>query len=351
MHRKYFIILIILALAAAFFTFASMRETPEIEQQLLQKEAVKPSYIPFKSYISATGIVEPSSENIFIGTPINRVVEGIFVTGGAKVKKGDILFRLEMRDLEANLLTQQLAYQNAVAKLEKLEALPRKEDLISAEAVLKSAGIELGEAKGQYERVQGLQDSRALSLEEIDRRHYNYLLAEAKMNQAEASLEKIRAGAWKPDLEIARTEIQQAKAQLQRIKTEMERNVIRSPINGTVLQVKIHEGEFPPYDASKTPPMIIGNIDKLHLRVSIDQFEAPYFRNDAPAIAYLQGDRKVKFPLKFVEVEPYLVSKQNLTNDITEKVDTRVLQVIYSIEKTDQQVFVGQLMDVFIEKR
>jgi len=73
------------------------------------------------------------------------------------------------------------------------------------------------------------------------------------------------------------------------------------------------------------------------------------FQSDAPAVAFLQGNEKVKFPLVFVRIEPLLVNKQNLTNDINEKVDTRVLQIIYRIKNDDHPIFVGQQMDVFIE--
>ena len=95
--------------------------------------------------------------------------------------------------------------------------------------------------------------------------------------------------------------------------------------------------------------MILGNTDKMHLRVNINQFDASFYDPKAPAVAYLQGNAQVEFPLELVKVEPYFVTKQNLTHDIAEKVDTRVLQVIYSFKEGEQHVFVGQQMDVFIE--
>lgn len=95
--------------------------------------------------------------------------------------------------------------------------------------------------------------------------------------------------------------------------------------------------------------MILGNINPLHVRVSINQFDASYYRSTASAVAFLQGNALVQFPLHFVRIEPYFVTKQNLTNEIGEKVDTRVLQVIYCFDKEDQRIFVGQQMDVFIE--
>lgn len=349
MHRKYFYGLILAALACIVLVGITMwrdthKKVPIPEIQLAQRPLA-----PYKSYISAVGIVEASSENIFIGTPVNRVVDKVEVQVGDKVKVGAVLFRLESRDLEAELHARSMAYVNALAHLQKLESLPRWEDLAVSEAMLKSAEIDLAQAKGQYENVQGLQSNGAMSKEEVNRRKFSYELAEAKVSQVRADLDKTKAGAWKPDLEIARLDALQARAEVQRVEAEISRTIIRSPIDGTILQVKIHSGEFPPPDPSRSPPMIIGNTDKLNLRASINQFDASYFRASAPAVAFLQGNAQVRFPLHFVRLEPYFVSKQNLTNDISEKVDTRVLQVIYSFSENDARIFVGQQMDVFIE--
>lgn len=349
MHRRYFYGLVVASVASAILVMMTMwreahKSVPVPTINLVQRPSA-----PFNSYISAVGIVEASSENIFIGTPVNRVVDKVEVQVGEKVKAGQVLFRLECRDLEAQLHAHNVAYANAEAQLLKLQSLPRREDLAASEALLKGAEIDLAQAKGLYENVQGAQSNGALSKEEVNRRKYNYELAQAKADQVRADLDKTKAGAWKPDLEIARLEVLQARAEVQRTEAEIARTIVKSPIDGTVLQIKIHPGEFPPSDSSRTPPMIIGDTDKLNLRVSINQFDASYYRASAQAVAFLQGNAQVKFPLHFVRLEPYFVTKQNLTNDISEKVDTRVLQVIYCFNEADARIFVGQQMDVFIQ--
>ncbi len=63
----------------------------------------------------------------------------------------------------------------------------------------------------------------------------------------------------------------------------------------------------------------------------------------------LRGDTRQEYPLTFVRVEPYVIPKKSLTGDNTERVDTRVLQVIYAIESGRDRVYVGQQVDVFIQ--
>jgi hypothetical protein len=94
--------------------------------------------------------------------------------------------------------------------------------------------------------------------------------------------------------------------------------------------------------------MVLGNIDDLYLRVSINQLDISSFRPTGAAVAFLQGTGNVEYPLEFVRVEPFLVSKENLTNELSETVDTRVLHIIYRIKKDHAMLFVGQQMDVFI---
>jgi len=81
----------------------------------------------------------------------------------------------------------------------------------------------------------------------------------------------------------------------------------------------------------------------------VDENDAWRVRAGAPAVAFLRGNREIKTSLKFVRFEPYVVPKKSLTGDSIERVDTRVLQVIYRIEHRDLPIFAGQQMDVFIE--
>lgn len=348
MNRGYFKWIIMLAIACVIIIATFLWSKKDDGAQSPASTIIPQAYSPFPLYISAVGIVEASSGNVYIGSPVNRVVDKVEVAVGQKVKEGDVLFRLESYDLEADLAARTIDYENAQMNLKKLESLPRREDVAVAEAGYNNAIASLDQARSEFERVDGLQNSGAMSREEIDRRKYALEGALARVQQSQADLEKIKAGAWLPDLEIARLQVKQSKAAIQRVEADIARTVIRAPIAATVLQIKIHEGEFPPSDSSRSPAMILGNTDPLHLRVGINQFDASYYDPNSPAVAFLQGNANLEFPLKFVNIEPFFVTKQNLNNDIAEKIDTRVLQVIYCFEDGENRVFVGQQMDVFI---
>lgn len=347
MNRNYFYTVLVLAASCLALIIITMWHDDPSDEATEQFVSHPPP--PYKSYIYGAGVVEPSSENILIGAPVNRIVDRVLATVGQRVKKGEVLILLEDRDLQADLGSRQVIYENAMAKLQKLEALPRKEDVAFAEAALSVAQAELSNSKDQYEMVMALKDPRAVSQQEINRRRANFEQAHAKTQQANAELEKLKAGTWRPDLDIAGLEVLEAKANIYRVLADIERTTIRSPIDGTVLQIKIHKGEMPSPDTVNAPMMIVGNTDELHLRVSINQFDSSYFEPESPAIAFLQRGRSAEFPLEFVKMAPLLVNKMNASNSISEKMDTRVLQVIYRFKQHDPRLFVGQQMDAFIE--
>lgn len=270
-----------------------------------------PAAPPFKSSVAGAGIVEANTENISIGTLVSGVVSEVYVSVGSKIRTGDVLFKLDDRDLLAQLSVRQMALRVADANVKVAKAL-------------------LADLKNQLHRAKILSNKEVISVDEFDRRSYAAQTALASLNQA-------------------RAEAVSVKAQIGEIRTNLDRIIVRSPIDGEVLQIKIHPGEFALAGVTQTPLMILGNIEPRYVRVDVDENDAWRVRPTAPATAFLRGNREIKTPLTFVRFEPYVIPKKSLTGDSTERVDTRVLQVIYRIEDSRIPLFVGQQMDVFIE--
>lgn len=309
----------------------------------------RPASAPYTSYVAGTGLVEARTENIAIGTVVPGVVREVFVQPGMRVKAGDPLFAIDDRDLKAELAVREAALALARGQLERLLKTPRPEEVPPSEAKVKEAEAQLADAKNQLELYEGVADRRAISEDDLNRRRYAVQAASARLEAARASLALLKAGAWKPDIEIARAQVASAEAQVAATKTNLERLITRAPVDGEVLQVKIRKGEYAPAGVLAQPLVLFGDTQWLHVRVDVDENDAWRIRPGATATAFVRGNRDLKTPLEFVRIEPFVIPKRSLTGDSTERVDTRVLQLIYRFPRDALSVYVGQQMDVFIE--
>lgn len=344
MIRKYLLpLLALVGLAFAIQTVAAGSKPVPIAPPVAD-----PAPAPYATTIAGAGIVESRSQNIAVGTPVAGVVGEVLVAVGDVVKQGAPIFRIDDRERRARLEIETAALAAARAELSRLKSLPRAEDVPPARARLSAAESTLADARQQLESAESLQDKRAMATEEWNRRRFAVQNGEARVAEAAAELGKLTAGAWAPDVAIAEARVASAEAAVRADEIELDRLVVRAPIDGTVLQVNVRRGEFAPAGATTTPLVMMGDLSKLHVRVDVDESDAWRLEPGAKARAFVRGNGQLSAELEFVRVEPYVVPKRSLTGESSERVDTRVLQVLYSFDRTALPVYVGQQMDVFV---
>jgi HlyD family secretion protein len=344
MLTKFGLPIVAIALIAFALNFLIHSKTRIPEMPL----PIQPAVSPFPNTVAGAGMVEAETENISVGSPVAGVVVEVLAKVGQKVKAGDPLFRLDDRQLNSQLAIRRAMLEDARAQLEKLEAMPRKEELPAAEAKVQEAKADQENMEQQWTRGETLVKQNAMAEEEFTQRKQHALQARERYNTAVAEFDLLKAGAWEPDKRLARAAMDQVAAQVKETETDLDRLVIRALVDGEVLQVNVRPGEFVGAPANQAL-VVLGSTTQLNVRVDIDEYDIPRFLQNAPARATLKGHNDGFFPLKFVRVEPYVVPKKSLTGDNTERVDTRVLQVIYAIDTQGKRLFVGQQLDVFID--
>ena len=310
-----------------------------------------PARAPFANSIAASGVVEARTENIAIGAALPGLVLEVYVPSdrvGTHVKAGQPLFRVDDRHLQAQLKVAEAQHAAAVARLAKLEKQPRPEELPPSLAKARTAKADADRLRDQYDRAEHLNQKNSIAQEEYVTRRRAYEAAAHEQARTEAEYELLKAGAWKPDIDIAKAAVMEARAQLEQVKTEIARATVVAPVDGVVLQVNVRAGERVG-DQDTRALMVLGDIKILHVRVDIDERDIARFYRGAPAKAYPRGETDHEMTLRFVRVEPMVVPKKSLTGENTERVDTRVLQVLYAIEKAERPAYVGQQLDVFID--
>ncbi len=115
------------------------------------------------------------------------------------------------------------------------------------------------------------------------------------------------------------------------------------------MQLKIRLGEYAQTGYLGQPLIMLGNVEPLNVRTGVDENEAWRVRGGAGAVGYLRGNKDITTPLQFVRFEPYIIPKVSLTGQPTERMDTRVMQVIYSFRSGDLPIKPGQQLDVYID--
>ena len=133
------------------------------------------------------------------------------------------------------------------------------------------------------------------------------------------------------------------------VQTDLDILTIRAPRDGVILQVSTRAGEYAGTTPSE-PLMILGDVDTLQIRADVDEQNAPLVQTNQPAVAFLKGHTQDSFPLRFVRIDPFVIPKRSLTGDSSERVDTRVLQIIFELERPATPLYVGQQVDVFIQR-
>ncbi len=266
--------------------------------------------------VAGAGVVEPSSEVINIGTSLAGIITKVYVSPGDQVIAGQPLFLVDDRAIRSQISEASAA-------------------IAQARAARETARAQLTTARQQSSLYSGIEDPRAVSRQEVIDRSGAVRTAQAQLRQAEA-------------------DIRSAEAARARATTDLGRLTVRAPIAAEILSVNIRPGEYAnpggPQGGGGDPYMEIGNTSPLHVRIDIDENEIGRVEMGKEAVVSPRGQANQRVKAQFVRAEPLVTPKTSLTNSATERVDVRVLQLIYQIP-SDQGFFVGQQVDAFVRAK
>ncbi|MBK8174621.1 MAG: HlyD family secretion protein [Rhodospirillales bacterium] len=315
---------------------------------------VTPPASPYELTVAARGLVEPASETIAIAIDSGGVVRQVNVAAGQTVKKGDPLFAIDDRDERAAVTLAEAdtrATESSIAATDQNLALQH--------SAVNEALARVASAEADAERTALDQRRYGELIEQGWTTHQRFETATADARRASAEVKASKAATesarrqidvLKADRQRAVAELARDKAALDRARIVLDKTVVKAPIDGAILKVNVRLGEFAEQGVLSVPLMTMGIVDPLHVRVDVDETDAQRIDAHSPATAMLPGASDVKAPLKFVRFEPAVVPKRQLAaGSSAERVDTRVLQVIYSFDPKTFPAMVGQQVDVFVE--
>lgn len=310
---------------AALFVFAGLPDRALGEAE--EEPARAAGTLANAPRVAGAGVVEPSSEIVDIGTAVSGIVTSLGVRPGDYVTRGQPLFTVDQRSVRARIAETASAIGEAQAAMAE------------AQAAIGEARAAEGTTRQQLALYRNISDPAAVSRSEVIRA------------QGEAASARERRLVAEARLQAARARLQSARAAQATARTELGRLTVGAPMTGQILAVNIRPGEFvsagAPQGGSAEPYMRMGETRPLHVRIDIDEDEAARLDVGAPAFVSPRGAAGSQVRAAFVRAEPLVVPKRSLTNSSAERVDVRVLQVLYALPSTDM-FRVGQQVDAFI---
>lgn len=192
--------------------------------------------------IPATGTIQPVN-TVSLSFENAEIIKKIYVKVGDHVVAGQLLAEQEEDDLQAQVAQCSANLKSAAAKLADLRDGATEEEIIKAEASVKTAQNTFDQARTNLERYQQLFQAGAASRSELDSVESAYISAESSLRQAEATLRTTLAGSRAPDLAAAEAAYESSSAQLKMAQKELTGAKMTSPMNGIVSAINGGEGQ------------------------------------------------------------------------------------------------------------
>ncbi len=336
----------------------------------IEKKAQPPVFAPvsspYQSAIYSNGIIESeqqAGENINIFPEVSGPITQVFVHEGQKVTAGMSLLTIDESVQKATTEQLRLQAEAALELLHELKAQPRQETLAVAKAQVGQAASNLKAARDQYDKRRASYDldQKSISQDVVDTARDAVEQAVTSLQVAVKQYDLTKAGAWSYDIINQRKQYEAAKQAYQAAHALLQKYTIKAQADGVVLSVNATAGSYvsslgtyDTYTQGVDPLVVMGGSQKyLAVRCYVDEILVAHLPSPAHINAQMSiRGSDIKVALEFVRVQPYVSPKIELSNQRQEKVDLRVLPVIFRFQKKNlTMVYPGQQVDVYIGQK
>jgi membrane fusion protein (multidrug efflux system) len=207
------------------------------------------------AYWWKTGRFQESTDNAYVEgdiSVISPLVEGkvatVSVGDNQAVKAGDVLVTIENDDFRAKVAEAEATVAAADASIGTIDSQitwqQTKIDQIVAQQ--RSAAAELTRAKTVYDRYKKLIESKVIGTQDLDEATASYVKAQAAVSETSAQLaaEQTQLGVYQASRKEAEAKRMEANATLKLAEINLDRTVIKAPIDGVVGNRGVRVGQY-----------------------------------------------------------------------------------------------------------
>jgi len=299
------------------------------------------------SHVAAPGFVEPVSKELRLGFDMSGVIEKLLVKEGDTITSGQPLAQMRQAEYEAAVQEAQAKMLEAKANKEMHIAGARAEEREQVIAELHRAEIRYEQAQRELERRKVMIRSRAIGNEELERAEQDARVTRNELSMARQEYALTLDRYRKEEQEMASQRLEAAEGALKQAQATLDKSMLRSPINGTVLRIFSDPGEA--YSIfSPAPVLSVGDISTLNVRVEVDERDVGKVKLGQNAFVAADAFGDTKFNGKVSRLELSMTPKKTRSGDPSEPVDRSVLEVLVTLDAPGPFVS-GMRVDVYIE--
>ena len=223
---------------------AEKEPAPEVE---VQAQAVATGDITL--HVTGDAVLFPLDQAAIVPKVVAPVSK-FYVQRGAKVHRGQLLARLENRDVSAAALDASGGYQQALATYRTSTQASVPEDYQKAELDYEQARTNLDVQQKIFDARQELFKQGAIPGRDLDTARLNLVQAQSQFDQANKHLQSAKAVTRDEAIKNAEGQLQSAKGKLHAAEASVSYTEIRSPIDGVVTDRPFYAGETAPAGAA-----------------------------------------------------------------------------------------------------
>jgi multidrug efflux pump subunit AcrA (membrane-fusion protein) len=238
-------------------------------------------------------------------------VAKFYVNRGDHVTAGQLLAKLESRDLEAAVVDARGAYEQAAATYRNISAATVPEEAVKAQADVEALRQSVEASKRLLDSRQQLVRDGALARRSADEAAVLYAQAKSQYDSALKHLEGHQKVASLEEVKMAASAMESAKGKLATTEAQLSYAEIRSPVSGVIADRPIFQGEMA---APGTPLLTVMDVSSVIARINIPQAQAAFVHIGQPA-AITASDGSAQAEGKVTVVSP-AVDPQSTTVEI-----------------------------------
>lgn len=292
--------------------------------------------------VQATGTINALT-TVQVGSQVSGIIAELSADFNSKVKKGDVIARIDPSILQSRLLQAEADLENARANIKALEAQieTQRADVQASKASVDRTQAQLTEAQLNWERTQELFQQGVVAASQrdsvkatLDGQLAALRVAEAQQAQSEARLKQMQA-----QLEQARAQMKQRQAAAEAARVDLGHTIIRAPIDGTVIARNVDVGQT--VAASLQAPtlfIIAQDLTKMQVYAKTDESDVGKIRVGAMATFRVDSFPRDTFRGRVTQVRMNATTVQNVVTYDT----------IIEFDNPDQKLFPGMTAYVTI---